>query len=78
MMNMLYTLAQEGLLANPSSSVHQTALTPIGWLIMILAIGGMTALLGWCVYKVVTVSHPEEHLHTQSDITPPDEIEEKE
>ncbi|QQE11234.1 hypothetical protein JD969_17315 [Planctomycetota bacterium] len=52
-------------------------ISPIGLVIMILAIGGMCSLLGWCVYKVVTVPHPEEHLHTQADITPPDEIEER-
>ena len=52
-------------------------ITPLGILIMVLAIGGMCSLLGWCIYKIVTVPHPEEHLHTQADITPPDELEER-
>ena len=52
-------------------------MTIAGILLMIIAVGGVSFLLGWCVYKVVTVPHPEEHLHTQADITPPDELEER-
>ncbi|WP_432799504.1 hypothetical protein [Poriferisphaera sp. WC338] len=44
-----------------------------GWIMLIIMVGGMTTLLGWCVFKVVTFQHPEEHLHTQADIKPPDE-----
>ena len=72
MINNLITLAQD------AAEIQSHTINPIGWTLLIIAIGGITSLMAWCIYKVVTVNHPEEHLHTQSDITPPDEIEEKE
>jgi len=39
---------------------------------MILSVGGMTALLGWCIYKVVATPGSTEHLHSQADIETPD------
>ena len=47
-------------------------MTPGGWIIMVLATGGMTGLLGWCIYKVLATPGSSEHLHTQADIETPD------
>ncbi len=47
-------------------------MTPIGWFIMIAAVGGITTLLGWCIYRVLTTPDATRHLHTQADIEPPD------
>ncbi|NLY01024.1 MAG: hypothetical protein GXY83_33455 [Rhodopirellula sp.] len=47
-------------------------MTAGGWLVMILSVGGMTALLGWCIYKVVATPGSTEHLHSQADIETPD------
>ena len=47
-------------------------MTPAGWIIMILGTGGMTGLLGWCIYKVLSTPGSTEHLHTQADIETPD------
>jgi len=47
-------------------------MTPAGWIIMILATGGMTGLLGWCIYKVLATPGSAEHLHSQADIETPD------
>jgi peptidoglycan/LPS O-acetylase OafA/YrhL len=43
-----------------------------GWLIMIVSIAVMTSLLSWCIYKVFATPGSETHLHSQSDIEPPD------
>ena len=43
-----------------------------GWITMLLAVGGMTWLLGWCVLKVLSTPGSAEHLHSPADITPPD------
>ena len=43
-------------------------MTAAGWIVMILAVGGMTGLLCWCVYKVVSTPGSTEHLHSQTDI----------
>ena len=48
-----------------------------GWIVMIIAVGGVTGLLSWCVYKVVTTPGSTEHLHSKADIETPD-IEEDE
>jgi len=47
-------------------------MTPAGWIIMVLATGGMTGLLGWCIYKVLATPGSTEHLHSQADIETPD------
>jgi hypothetical protein len=47
-------------------------MTPAGWIIMLLAISSITALLGWCIYRVIVTPGSAEHLHTQADIEPPD------
>ena len=51
-------------------------MTAAGWVIMILGTGGMTALLGWCIYRVVSTPGSTEHLHSQADIETPDRDEE--
>ncbi len=43
-------------------------MTIAGWIVMIVAIGGMTGLLLWCVYKVLSTPGSEEHLHSPLDI----------
>lgn len=47
-------------------------MTPAGWIIMVLATGGMTGLLGWCIYKVLATPGSTEHIHSQADIETPD------
>ena len=51
-------------------------MTPAGWIIMVLCVTGMTGLLAWCIYKVVTTPGSTEHLHSQADIETPDVEEE--
>lgn len=43
-------------------------MTLAGWIVMILGTTGMTGLLGWCVYKVVTTPGSTGHLHSPLDI----------
>lgn len=47
-------------------------MTPEGWFMMLLSVGGMTTFLLWCVYKVVVTPGSTEHLHSQADIDPRD------
>ena len=39
-----------------------------GWIIMLLSVGGFTALLAWCVHKATSTSGAAERLHSQADI----------
>ena len=48
-------------------------MTTAGWIIMVLACGGFTGLLLWCVRKVVVTPDAPEHLHSQIDIDTRDE-----
>ena len=43
-------------------------MTAGGWVMMILAVGGMTGLLVWCIRKVLSTPGATEHLHSQVDI----------
>lgn len=52
-------------------------MTTAGWLIMILGVGGMTGLLGWCIYKVITTPGSTERIHSQADIETPDTVDER-
>lgn len=45
-----------------------------GWIIMLISVGGVTGLLSWCIYKVISTPGSTEHLHTQADIETPDSI----
>jgi len=48
-------------------------MTAGGWIMMCLAIGGMTGLLAWCVWKVISTPGSTEHLHSPADIDPEDD-----
>jgi hypothetical protein len=37
-----------------------------------LSVGGVVGFLSWCLYKVLTTSGAEKHLHSQADIDPRD------
>ncbi len=43
-------------------------MTPGGWIMLVLGVGGMTGLLAWCVYKVLATPGSAAHLHAQPDI----------
>lgn len=43
-----------------------------GWIMMLTAVGGVTGLLAWCIYKVMSTPGSTEHLHSQADIETPD------
>lgn len=38
-------------------------MTATGFLVMVLSVGTVTVLFGWCVYKVLTTPHETEKLH---------------
>jgi len=43
-----------------------------GWIIMLLSVGGVTALFIWCIYKVLSTPGETEHVHG-FEIETPDE-----
>lgn len=43
-------------------------MTAAGWIVCISAVTGMTGLLLWCVWKVVSTPEATEHLHSPADI----------
>jgi hypothetical protein len=43
-------------------------MTTAGWIVMSAAIIGMTGLLVWCIYKVLTTPESTRHLHSPVDI----------
>lgn len=45
-------------------------MTSSGWIIMILSVGAVSALLTWCVYKVLTIPQETEHIHGFEQETP--------
>ncbi len=47
-------------------------MTTGGWIVMFLSVGGVSSLMLWCVYKVLSTPGSETHLHSQADIEPPD------
>ena len=47
-------------------------MTAGGWFVMFLSVGGVTALMAWCIYKVVATPGSVEKLHSQADIETPD------
>ncbi len=47
-------------------------MTGLGWLMMLVAVGGITSLFAWCIYKVFSTPDTAEHMHSQADIKPPD------
>ena len=48
-------------------------MTAGGWIVMSVAISGMTALLVWCLYKVLSTPGATKHIHSPVDIEPEDE-----
>lgn len=38
-------------------------MTAAGWFIMILSVGSVSALLVWCIYKVLSTPQETEHIH---------------
>ncbi len=47
-----------------------------GWFLMIVAVGGVTTLTTWCVYKVLVTPGATGHVHSRVDIGTPDAEEE--
>mgnify|MGYP000703086894 CR=1 FL=1 len=56
-----------------SLSTHGETMSPIGWIIMLASVLGMTTLFFWCIYKVITHSDAEEQVHSPADIDPHDQ-----
>lgn len=48
-------------------------MTAAGWWVMGFAVVGMTGLLVWCVWKVVSTPGATGHLHSPADIEPDDD-----
>ena len=46
--------------ASSTGPVASTDLTSGGWAFMLLSVGFVVCLVGWCFYKVLTVPHPED------------------
>ena len=47
------------LIAQATAPTASYALTPGGWIIMVFSVGFVTALLGWCIWKVRRESSPD-------------------
>jgi len=47
-------------------------MTPGGWVVMLLSVGGVTLLLAWCIYKVFATPGSTARIHSQADIETPD------
>ena len=45
-------------------------MTPGGWIIMIISVGGVTAFFAWTMLLVLTKKSAPEHLHSTMDSTP--------
>lgn len=45
-------------------------MTLSGWIIMFISVGSVTALLSWCVYKVLTIPRETERVHGFEQETP--------
>lgn len=43
-----------------------------GWITMIVVVGFMTTLLGWCAWKVVTTPDSTQHVHPPIELDTPD------
>jgi hypothetical protein len=49
-------------------------MTTAGWIIMLLSVGSVTILFGWCIWRVLFHHPPADTAHMHGmDITPPDE-----
>lgn len=45
-------------------------MTAAGWFIMAVSVTAVTALLAWCVYKVLSIPSETEHVHGFEQETP--------
>lgn len=48
-------------------------MTAAGWFVMSFAVLGITGLLLWCLWKVVSIPESTTHLHSPADIDPDDD-----
>lgn len=46
-------------------------MTTAGWLIMLISVGAVSLLFGWCLFRVLFRRPPLDHLHGLN-IEPPD------
>ncbi|MCC5829325.1 MAG: hypothetical protein JJU36_07740 [Phycisphaeraceae bacterium] len=47
-------------------------MTMLGWLVMLVSVGGVTVFLLWCVIKVLSNRDTASHIHSTADIEPTD------
>jgi hypothetical protein len=47
-------------------------MTTAGWIIMLISVGAVTLLFGWCLYRVLSHKTPPDTLHGIDDIVPDD------
>jgi hypothetical protein len=47
-------------------------MSPGGWIAMVLAVGSTTAFFAWCLLRVLRTPGASEHIHSSSDLEPPD------
>ncbi len=45
-------------------------MTTAGWLIMTISVGSVSALLAWCIYKVISTPQETERIHGFEQETP--------
>jgi hypothetical protein len=45
-------------------------MTAAGFIVMLLSVGTVTVLFGWCVYKVLSTPHETEKIHGAEGRTP--------
>ena len=43
-------------------------MTAGGWLIMLLSVGFVTGLFGWCIWRVLSHPGATDHMHSELDI----------
>lgn len=60
------------ILAQAADGAADYGLTLGGWITMILSVGFVTLLLGWCIWRVLREPRAEQRIHSQFDIEPPD------
>lgn len=45
-------------------------MTTSGFIVMLISVGTVTVLFGWCIWKVLTTPNESEHLHAVDLHTP--------
>ena len=48
-------------------------MTPGGFIVMLVSVGAVTALFGWCIARVLRTPQETEHLHGTHEGHTPDE-----